>query len=70
MLELKLPGTVSRKFRQYQECELCGATSRWKAKCWAEDDLADVYYACKKCHDGFSCCDCKRPKGAWQGLRS
>jgi len=64
---MKLPGTISRLFREFQQCDLCENSSRWKAKCWTEDDLGDVYYACKKCHDEFSCCECSRPKGSWGG---
>ena len=63
---MKLPGSISKRFRQKQWCEICEETwSTWKAPCWDEEDLADVYYACKECHDSWSCCDCNRPKGVW-----
>ena len=62
---MKLSGRISRKFRAYQECDICGTRSRWKAKCWDEEDLADVYYACKKCHDNYSCCDCPKTKNSF-----
>jgi len=57
---MKLPGSISKRFREKQECSICGDMSVWKSKCWDEEDLADVYYACKKCHDTWSLCNCKR----------
>jgi len=65
---MKLAGTISKRFREKQECNFCENMSTWKAKCWAEDDLSEVYYACKKCHDRWSLCDCERPEGAFMGI--
>ena len=65
---MKLPGIISKRFREKQECDLCGKLSTWKAKCWDEEDLGDVCYACKKCHDAWSCCGCRRPKGSWMKI--
>jgi len=63
---MKLPGTISKRFREKQFCDICETGGHtWKAKCWDETDLADVYYACKKCHDRYSCCSCRRPKGSF-----
>ena len=58
---MKLSGKVSKRFREKQWCNICKVVcSTWKAPCWDEEDLADVYYACKECHDKFSCCDCPK----------
>jgi hypothetical protein len=58
---MKLPGSVSKRFREKQFCDICETDGHiWKAPCWDEEDLCDVYYACKKCHDDYSCCDCVR----------
>mgnify|MGYP006929364052 CR=1 FL=1 len=63
---MKLPGSISKRFRKKQWCVICEeGESTWKAPCWDEEDLADVYYACKDCHDAWSCCDCERPPGVW-----
>lgn len=71
---MKLPGRISKRFREKQQCCICEvAESTWKAPCWDEEDLSDVYYACKTCHDEFSCCDCPRSEdsfvvGIWKSM--
>ena len=55
---MKLSGSISKHFREKHLCEICEeAETTFKPKCWVEDEMGDVCYTCKKCHDEF-CCEC------------